>query len=66
MRVRLPNKDVAVILTCLLALSAPAAAATYHWQGAGTGDNTATDPADPAAFCFDDTASGTVVRSPLP
>ncbi|HUW59210.1 MAG TPA: hypothetical protein VMZ92_21425, partial [Planctomycetota bacterium] len=36
----------AVAVSIVLGVSAPLAAVDYHWQGAGTGTNTATSPSD--------------------
>ena len=45
-----------VLLASLLLAAGPLAsrADTYYWQGAGTGGNTATDPADPTTLWLDD------------
>ena len=46
------NREIAITAVCLWIALLPVAAGAddFHWQGAGTGGNTATDPADPTTL----------------
>ena len=44
------GRVIAAMVVCGLPVVHNAEADDYHWQGAGTGGNTATDPADPATL----------------